>query len=227
MLETLKKPLVLEKLPRPRRTPTYSQPDEYRYCLDSIILPMFVADELAASGRTIDTAFTALDVCAGCGVVGLELAQHLPALTRIDFLEVQSAYRVHFNRNVERVERANSGRTLQFLEQNYEALSTPEFAGRYDLIVGNPPYFLAHETLPAKTELRNRSRSFRDGTLESLLLGTVQSLKPGGCAYLLIKSGVAHGRTMKDDLQFQVERDFEISVCAEIRGTQVLRLAVV
>lgn len=205
---------------RHRFTATYAQPDDYHYCLDSIILPMFVADEM--KDVEIGSEFRALDVCAGCGIVGLELGHYLPTLQHLDFLEIQTAFQSYFEKNLAIV--GFEARDYRFLEVNYEALSTAEFAGRYNLIVGNPPYFLPNEGLPSKSEIRNRCRFFRDASFEDLFLGAAHALKPGGRAFLLVKEGSKHGRRAFENVRVRLEGIASVSVVADIRGTHVVRL---
>ena len=79
----------------------YSQPPEYRFSLDSIFLAQRVADWLFLRQAQPEKI---ADLCAGCGVVGLELLFHLNrrdglSPTLIDFFEIQDEYRPHFEKN--------------------------------------------------------------------------------------------------------------------------------
>jgi tRNA1(Val) A37 N6-methylase TrmN6 len=101
-------------------------------------------------------------------------------------------------------------------------LSTEPFAGRYDLIVGNPPYFFPAEGLPSKSELRNRCRFFRDGSFEDLFSGVAHSLKPGGRGFLLVKEGSKHGRRAFETVHRELESIASVAVVADVRGTHVV-----
>ncbi|MGL6035003.1 MAG: hypothetical protein ACRC0N_08060, partial [Acinetobacter johnsonii] len=59
-------------------TYNYKQPDEYRFSLDSIHLARFVASQLASHSEL--GSLRVLDLCAGCGVIGIELSWHLRAV---------------------------------------------------------------------------------------------------------------------------------------------------
>jgi tRNA1(Val) A37 N6-methylase TrmN6 len=198
-------------------TYTYSQPEGYRFCQDSILFPHFVAGQIGPR-VTADTRL--LDVCAGCGVVGFELQYHLPQIQRMDFLEIQDEFAAHFAANREITNNPHS----RFLNENYARLSMPEYASRYDFILGNPPYFMSDEGKLSGRSLNDRARFFIDEKFETLIEGVMHTLKPAGEAYLLVKSGGAHGR---DSLR-EVRRICGVIARAEfiapIRQTQILKI---
>jgi len=197
-----------------RFTYAYSQPAEYHFCQDSVILPRFVADRLPAQ---IPENFRALDLCAGCGVIGFELAHYRPSLKEVDFVEVQEIFRPHFEENLK-----ITGRDFRFLQMNYSQMLTPEFAGRYDLIVANPPYFYPGEGKPSPCEVKNRARFFIDADFSALISVIRHSLKLGGSAYILVKPGHLHGRDSINDIRCQ---SVAAEVVADIRGTQVFLIS--
>ena len=197
-------------------TAQYSQPEEYHYCQDSVIFPMFLAAELARV--EIGPSFRALDVCAGCGVVGLELAHYEKRIEQFDFMEIQPVFREHFEEN--RGDRPG----FRFWEANYDLLLSPELNGTYDLIVGNPPYFIEGEGLLPASSVKSRCRFFLDSDAERLLRGCANALRAGGSAYLLMKSGRRHGRDSFSEAAAELGDGFDLSIVAEIRGTSVLRI---
>ncbi len=203
-----------------RFTYQYAQPDDYHFCQDSVIFAAFIAEQVQANPLTSDSRV--LDVCSGCGVLGLELAYYLPELEQVDFMEVQEIYRDFFLQNLQ-ITAQQDGR-FRFLARNYEALLTSEFGDYYDLIVCNPPYFLKGEGLLSKSELRNRSRFFLDSSPKFLFQGLAAALKPGGQAYVLTKLGDIHGRNAWRELQLWLSGRAEIELVADIRGTAVLKL---
>ncbi|HAU1291084.1 TPA: SAM-dependent methyltransferase, partial [Legionella pneumophila] len=71
-------------------TYNYKQPDEYHFSLDSIHLAKFVAKQLKPY-RDLGS-LRVLDLCAGCGIIGIELSWHLQAIRQIDFIEIQDIY---------------------------------------------------------------------------------------------------------------------------------------
>jgi tRNA1Val (adenine37-N6)-methyltransferase len=185
----------------------YSQPDDYRFSLDSVLMPEAVAKFIRYKKKLED--FKVLDLCAGCGVVGFELFWHERRLRNLDLLEVQEIYRAHFDKNLEIVERPEVN--FQFFNLNYEAvLKKPEWSQKYDLIVCNPPYFKTGQGKLSPSDFKNRCRFFIDGSLENLFAAVVQMLKPQGEAYVLAREKITN------------ENKVFIEKVAEIRGTDLL-----
>ena len=83
-----------------------------------------------------------------------------------------------------------------------------EFAERYDLILGNPPYFLPREGKPSPVKINQHARFFMDADFQTLIEAVKHSLKPGGEAYLLVKDA----------------RGDAGEVVGDIRGTKVIRI---
>ena len=192
----------------------YSQPELYHFCQDSILAPRVIARDL--EGCAIARA---LDVCAGCGVMGLELqaALRLP-VAAFDFLDVQVEFESHFRSNLE-----ITGLRGNWILANYSVLSTPEYSERYDLIIANPPYFLKDESSLSPSELNNRARFFLDADLRTLLRGVRNALTPKGRAYILMKSGKEHGRDAFTSARIELF-DCRVERLADIRGTDLVKI---
>ena len=193
----------------------YAQPEEYKHCLDSILLAEFVATQI----QKITREFTALDLCAGCGVVGLELAHHKPEIENFDFNEVQAIFAPYFEKNLELTGKTN----FRFLNCNYEAM-IESHKSAYDLIVSNPPYFEKAEGKLSGNVVQDRARFFLDSSFAKLIASAVQMLKPQGKAFLLVKSGEAHGRDVLRFVQLSLLGSAKATILADIRGTYVLCL---
>lgn len=153
----------------------YLQPDFYRFNQDSIKLVKFIVTRESKSE-------TILDLGAGCGVLGFELAKVFNP-THLHLVEVQPEY-------------------LPFLESNSNFFLPPatklsisiqsfkEFSSstKYSLICSNPPYYLPGSGQLSPDPRRNIARSFvRDGW-ESLLLVVENSLEQEGKAYFVLKN---------------------------------------
>lgn len=192
----------------------YSQPEEYRFSHDSVFLAREVFERIKTRKN-----LTALDVCAGCGIVGLDLLFHLnkdgagEAIARFDFLEVQDTYREHFQKNVERSGLGPS--QTQFLLGNYMDLKTPY----YDVIVSNPPYFRRGQGKLSPSEFKNRCRFFIDADFESLLLSFARALKPDGEAYFLLRDLEDHGFEAQKEAAAILNDYGQLSRLGDIRGT--------
>jgi tRNA1Val (adenine37-N6)-methyltransferase len=139
----------------------YFQPKDYRFSLDSVFLAQIIAR--LYFNHPNKSELKILDLCSGCGIIGLELALHLKTLPLIDFLEVQSIYLEYFNKNVEMIFPHDQNSRLKFLNKNYDdLLKESEESQKYDLIVSNPPYFFLGEGLLSPNEFKNRCRFFID-----------------------------------------------------------------
>ncbi len=221
-------PDVKPRVHHKQYTYEYQQPAEYAFCQDSVLAPLAIANDLEAYWQATGAAdfsnYRALDVCAGCGVMGLELTHALPQLEQFDFLEIQSAFREPFAANAQMVQASRSAAFVsRWLEQSYASLQSGELRNRYDLIVCNPPYFdLGEGTLPPNP-VKQRARFFVDDTFESLLKSLRAALKPEGRAYVLMKSGKKHGRDAFT-LARSLLSDCEIQIVADIRGTGLVRI---
>lgn len=197
------------------RFPTfhYSQPSEYHFSHDSVFLAREVferhADQLALSDAQV------LDVCAGCGIVGMDLIFHQLKEKffsgEVDFLEVQNIYQQHFEKNKASMQNHFPDRPLRFnfLQKNYGLSGIMK---KYDLIVSNPPYFEVGKGALSPSEFKNRCRFFIDSDWQTLILFLKQSLKPDGNAYFLVR----------EELKNAVSAKFaEVEFPFQVRGTWV------
>lgn len=207
-------------------TLAYQQPEEYRFCQDSVLLAEFVAEQLAT--LKLPSSFKALDLCAGCGVVGLELSYLRPEIRHFDFIEVQPLFKNYFDANLSLL---GNRECFRFFSANYESLKDESWraeneAGPYDLIVANPPYFFENEGSGARKSVRNRCRFFIDSSFEALLDSIVSSLKPKGQAFVLVKSGEKHGRNLDRIVGLHLMGRATAQRVARIRGTDVLKITI-
>lgn len=218
-------------------TYNYSQPEEYRFSLDSIEMAWAVAqhfkERMLEDSRQKKSSpseylknqtrfWNVLDLCAGCGVIGFELNFHLPQFRKIDFVEVQEVYREHFEANRAKVQ--NEGE-FHFLNMNYEdILKQPEMAQRYDLILCNPPYFKIEQGKLSPSEFKNRCRFFIDSTFEKLLQAIDYSLSDKGEAYLLLRTLEEHGFDLLAELRTAIRGQLKCENLTMVRGTFLLKL---
>jgi tRNA1Val (adenine37-N6)-methyltransferase len=200
-------------------TYSYKQPDEYHFCLDSIHLAEYLADHLRS--RADLGSLRVLDLCAGCGVIGLELSWYLRELMWFDFIEVQEIYTDYFYQNVAEVNRPEL--TLQWHNLNYDVLLEKEWEAKFDLIVSNPPYFQAGHGMLSPSEFKNRCRFFLDSSFNNYILALANSLASGGEAYFLLRPLKQHGYNLLSDINKLLE-DTVVSVMkiTEIRGNDVM-----
>jgi tRNA1(Val) A37 N6-methylase TrmN6 len=168
-----------------------------------------------------------LDLCAGCGIIGLDLLFHLQneiqqPLRTMDFLEVQEIYRSHFEINVSRLGATST--QIKFISANYERLQNTEFREAFDLIVCNPPYFFKNQGKLSPSEFKNRCRFFIDSTFNDLILGIANALSVCGNAYVLLRDLPEHGWKATEAAIAILGSSFEVKAMGEIRGTPWVRI---
>ncbi len=201
----------------------YFQPKDYRFSLDSVFLAQIIARHYFDQPNKSELKI--LDLCAGCGIIGLELALHLKTLPHIDFLEVQSIYQEYFDKNVEMIFPEDQKRRLKFLNQNYDVLiNSASNSFKYDLIVSNPPYFFLGEGLLSPNEFKNRCRFFIDSNFENLINAIIISLKNDGAAFVLLRPGEEHGRDGLEMIREILNSRGSCEIFDNVRGTNVVRI---
>jgi tRNA1(Val) A37 N6-methylase TrmN6 len=208
----------------PYPTFNYAQPEDYRFSHDSVFLARKVFEQITQD-HIVDK--NTLDLCAGCGIVGLDFLYHCRAEFSVgpatmDFLEVQSIYRSYFQANIERLGVINT--RTRFLHQNYEQLGQPEFADQYDLVVCNPPYFFPGMGLLSPSQFKNRCRFFIDSDFANLLKALRVTLKTNGMAFLLLRDLPEHRWNALEQCQQLLQGTLNLVLLGEIRGTHFVRL---
>lgn len=168
----------------------------------------------------------ALDVCAGCGVMGFELLEALKTklfqtkrFARFDFLELQPDFATHFEANRKITATSNA----HFIADSYCVLQTDTYSQMYDLIIANPPYFQKGEGTLSANDINNRARFFLDDNANILLKGIRNALKVGARAYVLMKSGKKHGRDAFTSARVELF-DCLVERFADVRGTDLIRI---
>lgn len=185
-------------------TLNYAQPEEYHFSHDSVFLARNVFERLIAEKINYTTA---LDLCSGCGIIGIDLMFHLQKNNfslpkKFDFLEVQNIYKPYFEKNIESFYAA-SGQSInhEFINLNYDQINIYENSlhNKYDLIVCNPPYFRKGQGVLSKSEFKNRCRFFIDSDFTNLVRSIEYALSPTGIGYVLLKSLEEHGVSIEKE----------------------------
>lgn len=202
----------------------YSQPEEYHFSHDSVFLARRVFELLGAADLS---AARALDICSGSGIVGLDFLFHrreagLSVPADFDFLEIQEAYRSHFQENVNRLGEIQT--QCHFVRKNYDDLQLPEYAGKFDLVLCNPPYFLQSQGKLSPSEFKNRCRFFIDSDLKNLLLGIGNCMTAQGAAYMLLRDLPEHRWNVLEEAKKILAGKLQVEILGEIRGTHFVRL---
>lgn len=111
----------------------YSQPTFYHFSEDSVWLSKIAAGYLGSSS----TKLNVLDLCAGCGVIGIEIYQlQREKNIHVTFVELQVEFSKHLTKNVKKV-MGEKGK-VEIENLSYFNIGQTE---KYDLIVANPPYY--------------------------------------------------------------------------------------
>jgi tRNA1(Val) A37 N6-methylase TrmN6 len=183
-----------------------------------------VARDLREWRLPLHRDFRVLDLCAGVGVIGFELAWHLRELQQIDFVEVQTAYQAHWENNVQMVQRPDV--RWRFFQQNYASFQCETAESKYDLVVCNPPYFRLGQGKLSPSELKNRSRFMMDSDWDQLWACLARVLKPQGRAAVLQRSLHDHGFDLRQETLSWLGRNSQAKLSLierqEIRGTDLL-----
>ncbi len=210
----------------PYYTLSYVQPEEYQFSHDSVFLARRVFEILRA---TKTDPKRVMDLCSGCGVVGIDFLVHLQnagisAPDKIDFLEVQSVYHSFFAKNIAQVAGVKA---FEFVTLNYaDVAKKKELKAQYDLIMCNPPYFKKELGILSSSEFKNRCRFFIDSDFDNLINSLIYLLKPEGLAYILLKDLSQNGFPLNEQLQPFSDR-IRFKVLEKIRSTDLYQIQLV
>ncbi len=149
----------------------YHQPEFYRFNEDSLALVKEIVSLNLQPGSI-------LDIGAGSGIIGIELALKLEAPT-IHFLELQKEWEPFLSKNI--VQYLNDFQVKVFW--NSVEKWVPEI--KYDLIVSNPPYYLPGNGIISPDPVRAKCRSFLEDDWEIILSKSFSALAPGGKAFFV------------------------------------------
>lgn len=200
----------------------YSQPDEYRYSLDSIEFMWrlgMVLKEVQGKAQ-----LRVLDLCAGCGVLGFELNFWLrEKISSLTFVEMQTEYAVHLQKNRHITQTQDKNVTI--CTTNFRDLPRLEsFRQTFDLIVCNPPYFREQTASLGKSSFRNRCHFLIEGSFVELCEAIFYSLAQDGEAFVLLKDLTAQGVDQLAELRTHANENFTAEVMGIVRGTPVVRI---
>lgn len=156
----------------------YKQPSFYKFNSDSIDLVKFVLEQKVKSKRV-------LDLCAGCGVIGLEYAQSCIQVECLDFVEVQEEFIEFIEYNIEHFNNKKI-KTDIF----HGAVSQFSSLHKYDLILSNPPYFIKGEGRESQNQLKQLCRTFMIDTAEIYLQKITHLLAKNGKAFILLPNDI-------------------------------------
>lgn len=152
----------------------YSQPDFYRFSEDSLHLARFVIEHLAH--KKINHL---IDVCAGSGVIGIEIANSLENISFLSFVEYQDDFLSHLQWNLKNILKKDI--PYQIIPK---ALSKAEVQVA-DLIVANPPYFDLSKGRISPDSKKATSRHFIQDSKEDFFKFLERNLSPEGITFFI------------------------------------------
>ncbi len=157
----------------------YSQPVFYRFNQDSLLLVKAIVESELLPKKI-------LDVGAGSGIIGIELALRMQ-IPEVHFLELQKDWKPFLETNID--ELIPHTRTRIF----WSSVSDWSSPQKYDLIVSNPPYYLPLNGNISPDPVRAHCRSFLKDDWVILLSKCMKALVPEGSAWFITpKENLVH-----------------------------------
>lgn len=202
----------------------YSQPDEYHFSHDSVFFARAVYELTKAeslAGKNL------LDLCCGCGIIGLDYLYHrfkdnrdLPG--SVNFFDVQTEFEKHILNNIER-----SGLPLPKTAvtlRNYASDASASLVNCYDLILCNPPYFHLRNGKLGSSPMRNRCHFYLDSSFAELIEFMISSLTKNGRSYFLSRDFRDHGEDIRKLLTQLCDTTATWNELPQIRGTLMFQI---
>ena len=199
-------------------TLSYFQPSEYQFSLDSVELAKKVAELYRSHPELPSLRF--LDLCSGCGIIGLEIYYYLRSIQKMDFVEIQSVYSEYFEKNLSLFD---PNPNFKFVNKNYQDFGR-DSKEQYDVIVCNPPYFFAGEGVLSPSDFKNRCRFYLDASFRELIESITRLLAPGGEAFILINRGEAYKKNRVEEGRSFLSFEFELTILEKIRITDLVKI---
>lgn len=157
----------------------YHQPDFYHFSQDSTQFVHWIERQHFFSART---SVSCLDLCAGCGVIGLELLLRYSFID-MDFCELQERFQYFFELNLNEVFSQKPLGLGQYLVKDFREYP----AKKYDYIFCNPPYFSPSHGRLSPCHERNTCRFFSKNDWRDLFICFERLLKNEGRAFFLAR----------------------------------------
>ena len=154
----------------------YKQPTFYRFNEDSTKL---VKLALLSNKKKSNV----LDLCSGCGVIGIEYALLNENVSHLEFIEYQEEFLPFLDVNIKSLKDVRSGISTQVKNVNFEKYDSNK---KYELIVCNPPYFISGSGQESSNYKRQICRSFEVSSPRKLLLFILNHLTISGEAFVIL-----------------------------------------
>lgn len=148
--------------------------------------------------------------------MGFELSFHMPCITEVDFVEVQSAYNEYFQQNIAIT--SSKKENFRFHNINVTEVAASLVLHSYDIVLCNPPYFWPGAGVFSPSELKNRSRFLLDCTFENIVTSMLTLLSEGGSGFLLVRDLSVNGVNQMELLEKCIEGKARIEGKYLVRG---------
>lgn len=152
----------------------YSQPNFYRFSEDSILLSKTVTKFIKDNNLNPKSG---IDMCCGCGVIGIEVAKEFPDL-RMSFLELQDEFIPYLKENIEKF-------NLKDPRIYNVDLITFSADKKFDLITLNPPYFDKVSSRLSSDKNKLICRSILKDDAFKIIKSCELSIKKGGYMFIV------------------------------------------
>lgn len=150
----------------------YQQPDFYHFSDDSVALAKYCAVMMKQTKN-----IKVLDLCAGCGVVGIEFSLVHKSIGMLTFLEAEQSFNFFLQKNIMNF--------IPYIKNHIiiSSLVTWNFPQKFDLVISNPPYFLEGEGRNSSDPKRNNCHFMTEELFKCLFVVARNSLSVGGSFY--------------------------------------------
>jgi tRNA1Val (adenine37-N6)-methyltransferase len=161
----------------------YCQPEFYKFSEDSV----FLAKESSSLIKELfpkGTSIKGLDLCSGCGVVGIETLRRLENCSFFHFVELQVMFKDSFQENIDFFLDKTQKNKVKLYNSSVE--SFPKYSQKkYNLIVSNPPFFKEGKNRLGPDNRRNLCRFLVDLDFLNFLSFIYNYLDKNGVALFL------------------------------------------
>ncbi len=188
----------------------YSQPNFYKFSEDSIELTKYLVEK---SPKKFSTT---LDLCSGCGVLGIELISH-EIITSCDFLELQPEFLNHILENIKNLETFALNYSIYIGAIGDFLKGQPDkFFKKYELIIANPPFFNIEDgRLSPSNQGRNQCRFFLKDNYQIFFNFITRALKNDGVCYFI---------TRELETSLFKNNNYAIEKVKEVKGSSIFKL---
>ncbi len=149
------------------------------YGVDSVALAAFAAGETGAS--SVDANARIADLGTGSGVIAFILAHKLAEAHITGFEMRENAY----DRAVRACEMNGLTESVDFVHTDILGIEKSEYAGSFDAVVSNPPYFKRSAAVPCSSTDKYIARHETTAALMDFIGKAAMMLKPQGSFYMV------------------------------------------